>query len=154
MAPQLATDLVELYDDSMPGIIEAQACHSLPDDILAMLVAQPAADGTDTAAKNDQWKVLAGELTDEVGIYVHAVDSLFGKVINLFRDNRESGHFVALMTTELTTRDFYKPAIDSQICNYVTGCKKCQQLEPHRHGCIKDQHWHRDTITARVSHLD
>ena len=66
-------------------------------------------------------------------IYVPAVDSPCGKVISLFHDNPESGHFGALKTTELVSRDFYCPAMDSHVCKYVSGCIVCHRIKAPRH---------------------
>jgi len=101
----------------MPAIIAAQASNPLAADISAKLVDRPVADGTDTAAEERKWKVVAGALTNEGRIYIPAFDHLHGKVINL--------HFGALKTTGLVSRDFYWSAIDSHVRKYVSGCEVC-----------------------------
>jgi len=106
VARLLATAPVEPYDDLMPAIIAAQASDFLAIDVFAKLVNRPVADSTDTAEKVTQWEVVVGALTYKGRIYVPAVDSLRGKVISLFHDNPESGHFGALKTTQLESRDF------------------------------------------------
>jgi hypothetical protein len=64
-------------------------------------------DGTDTIKEESQWKVVAGVLTYKGRIYFPAIDSLSGKVISLFLDIPDSGHFGALKTTALESMDFY-----------------------------------------------
>jgi hypothetical protein len=56
-------------------------------------------------------------------IYGPAVNSLCGKVIIPLNDNPGSGYVGARNTTELVASDFYWPAIDSDICKYVSGCE-------------------------------
>jgi hypothetical protein len=90
-------------------------------------------DGTDTAKEESQWKVVAGVLTYEGRIYVPAIDSLQGKVISLFHDIPESGHFGALKTTELVSRDFYWPVMDTRVRKYVSGCEVCHRIKAPRH---------------------
>jgi len=133
VARLLATAPVEPYDDVMPAIIAAQASDSLAVDVSAKLVDRPAADGTDAAENDTQSEVVVGALTYGRRIYVPAVDSLRGKVISLFHDNPESGHFGALKTTELVSRDFYRPAMDSHVRRYVSGCEVCHRIKAPRH---------------------
>jgi hypothetical protein len=124
---------VDPYDNLMPKIITAQASDTLAVDVSAELVNRPIADGTDTAGDVNYWTVVAGALTYKGRINVPAVNSLRGKVINLFHDNLESGHFGALKTTELVSRDFYWPAMDSYVRKYVSGCKVCHRIKASRH---------------------
>jgi len=133
VARLLATVSVEPYDDLMPAIIAAQASDPLAVDVSAKLVDRPMIDGTDTAKEESQWKVLAGVLTYEGRIYVPAIDSLRGKVISLFHDIPESGHFGALKTTELVSRDFYWPVMDTRVRKYVSGCEVCHRIKAPRH---------------------
>jgi len=117
----------------MPAIIAAQASDSLAVDVSAKLVERPMIDGTDTAEEESQWKVLAGVLTCEGRIYVPATDSLRGKVISLFHENPESGHFGALKTTEGVSSDFYWPAMDSRVRRFLSGCKVSHRIKAPRH---------------------
>jgi len=117
----------------MPAIIAAQASDSLAVDVSAKVVNRPMIDGTDTAKEESQWKVVTGVLTYEGRIYVPATDSLRRKVISLFHDNPESGHFGALKTTELVSRDFYWPAMDSRVRKYVSSCEVCHRIKAPRH---------------------
>ena len=102
-------------------------------DVSAKLVDRPASDGIDTVEKGTQWEFVAGALTYGGRIYVPALDPLHGKVISLFHDNPESGHFGALKTTELVSRDFYWPAMDSCVRKYVSSCEVCHRINAPRH---------------------
>jgi len=117
----------------MPAIIAAQVSDTSPVDVSTKLVDRPMIDGTDAAKNDSQWKVVTGVLTYEGRIYVPAVDSLRGKVIYLFHDNPESGHFGALKTSELVSRDFYWPVMDSRVRKYVSGCEVCDRIQAPRH---------------------
>jgi hypothetical protein len=77
-----------------------------------MICDRPAADGRDNVVKETQWEVVAGALTYRARIHVPLVDALRGKVISLFHDYPESGHFGALKTTDLVSMHFYWPAMD------------------------------------------
>jgi len=117
----------------MAAIIAAQASDPLAVDISAKLVDRPMIDGTDTATEESQWLVVAGVLTYEGKIYVPAINSLRGKVISLFHNIPESGHFGALETTELVSREFYWPAMDTRVRKYVSGCEVCHRIKAPRH---------------------
>ena len=54
-------------------------------------------------------------------------------MISLFHDNPESGHFGALKTTELVSRDCYWPAMDSGVRMYVSGCEVCHRIKAPQH---------------------
>jgi len=133
VARLLATVTVEPYDDLMPAILAAQASESSAVDVSAKLVDRPMIDSTDNAKEESQWKVVTGVLTYEGRIYVLATDSLRGKVISLFHDNPESGHFGALKTTEVVSSDFYWPAMDSRVHKYVSGCEVCHRIKALRY---------------------
>ena len=124
---------MEPYDDLMPAIIVAQASDPLAVNIWGQLVDQPMIDGTDTTKEENEWKVVTGVLIFEGRIYVPAVDSLRGKVISLLHDNPESVQFGALTPTELVSRDFYWPVLDSRVGKYVSGCKVCHRTKGPRH---------------------
>jgi hypothetical protein len=112
VAQRLATVSVEPYDDLMPAIITALSCDCLAIDASAKVLHLPMIEATDTTKEESQWRVIAGVLTYEGRIYIPVTDSLCGKVICLFHDNPESGHFGALKTTQLVSRDFYWPVMD------------------------------------------
>jgi len=123
---------VEPHDDLLPIIKTAQATDTLATDVNKKIVDIPMvgypdltengrAEGAKDSHKN--WKVVTGALTYEGRIYVP--EPLRSKVISLFHDNPESGHFGALRTAELVSRDFYWPAIDATVRKYVAGCEVC-----------------------------
>jgi len=124
---------VEPYDELRLPLIAAQASVPLAVDLSAKLVDRLMIDGTDTMKEESQWKVVVGVLTYEGRIYFSATDSLRGKVMSPFHDNPESGHFGALKTTELVSRDFYWPVMDSRVRKYVSGCEVCHQIKAPRH---------------------
>ena len=124
---------MEPFHDLMPAIITAQASDSFAVNVSGKLVDQPASEGTDTAEKETQSEVFAGALTYSRRIFVPVVDSLCGKVISLFHDNPESSRFGALETTELVSRDFYWPAMDSHVCKYVSGWEVCHRMKAPLH---------------------
>jgi hypothetical protein len=107
----------------MAAIIAAQASVAFTVDILAKLVDRLMIDGTDTANEETEWTVIVGVLIYEERIYVPVIDFLHGNVISLLHDNPESGHFGALKTTELVSRDIYWPVMDSCVRKYVCSCK-------------------------------
>jgi len=97
---------VEPYGDLMPAIITALASNHLAVKVPAKLDDRPMIDSTDTGKEVSQWKVVGGIMTYEGRIYVPAIDSLHGKVVSLFHDNPEAGHFGALKTTEVVCGGF------------------------------------------------
>jgi hypothetical protein len=78
-----------------------------------------------------QWKVIAGALTFEGRIYVP--ETLRNQVISLFHDNPQSGHFGALRTAELVSRDIYWLGLDTTVRKYVAGCEVCHRIKAPRH---------------------
>ena len=54
-------------------------------------------------------------------------------MITPFHDNPESGHFGALKTTELVSRDFNWPAMESHIRRYVSSCEVSHRIKAPRH---------------------
>jgi hypothetical protein len=79
------------------------------------------------------WAVSAGALTFEGRVSVPDSDELCSKVIALHHDNPESGHFGALKTAELISRNFYWPALQTSVRQYVTGCEVCHRVKAARH---------------------
>jgi hypothetical protein len=128
---------VEPYDDLLPAIKTAQATDSLAVDVNRRLVDIPMIGGpegsSDSGRDGDQWKVISGALTNEGRIYVPEDDSLCGKVISLFHDNPESGHFGALKTAELASRDVYWPALDATVRKYIAWCELCHRIKAPCH---------------------
>jgi hypothetical protein len=118
----LAVTTIEPYDDLLPVITAAQASDSLATDVKHRIIDTPMvgypdlskAGGPDGPTE-EEWKIISGALTYEGRIYVPADASLRNKVISLFHDNPESGHFGALRTAELVSIDFYWPVLDAAI---------------------------------------
>jgi len=78
-----------------------------------------------------QWKVSAGALIFEGRIYVP--EALRNQVISLFHDNPQPGHFGALRTAELGSRDFNWLRLYTMVREYVAGCKVCHRMKAPRH---------------------
>jgi hypothetical protein len=112
----------------MPAIIEAQASDDLAADVLAMLVHNPVTKATNTGEVESLWKDVVGALTYEGRIFISAIDHLYGKVISVFHDNLKFGHFGALKTTVLVSRDLDWSTMDSNVRNYVSGCEVCHRI--------------------------
>ena len=60
-------------------------------------------------------------------------ESLRNQVISLFHDHPESGHFGALRTAELLSRDFYWLGLDTTVRKYIAGCKVCHRTKAPLH---------------------
>jgi len=133
VAHQWASISVKQYNDPVPAIIAAQAPDPLAVDIPAKLVDWTIIAGKDTAKENSQCKVVMGVVTYEGRMYVPAINSLRGKVISLFHDIPESGHFGPLMITELVSRNFYWPVMDMCVGKYVSSSKVCHWIKAPRH---------------------
>jgi len=128
---------VEPYDDLLPAIKTAQASDSLAADVNRTIVGTPMVGLPDLPRQAEdsrkEWKVTAGALTYKGRIYVPADDTLRSQVISLFHDNPESGHFGALKTADLVSRDFYWPAMDATVRKYVAGCELCHRIRAPCH---------------------
>jgi len=118
----LATNTVEPYNDLLQQIKTAQAINALAANVKRRIVGTPIVDIPDLQTivelkedSSNQWKVTTGVLTYEGRIYVPKDVLLRNKVISLFHDNPESGHFGALETAELVSRDLYWPAMDATV---------------------------------------
>jgi hypothetical protein len=138
--PLITLTAVEPYDDLLPIFKTAQATDTLATDVNKKILDIPMvgypdltengrAEGVMDSHKN--WKVISGALTYEGRIYVP--EPLRSKVISLVHDNPKSGHFGALRTAELVSRDFYWPAIDATVRKYVAGCEVCHCIKAPRH---------------------
>jgi len=135
-----AVTTVQLYLDLLPAIKAVQASDSLAADVKrrivdTRMVGYPdlsKAGGPDVPTK-EQWKVISGALTYEWRIYVPADALLRNKVISVFHDNPESGHFGALRSAELVSRDFYWPVLDAAIRKFIAGCEVCHRIKAPRH---------------------
>jgi hypothetical protein len=128
----LANNTIEPYDHHPQKITTAQAVDALAADVNRRIVGTPIVLISDLQRMNeleddlsDEWKVTTGVLTYEGRIYVPKDDLLCNKVISVFHDNPESGHFGALKTGELLSRDFYWPVLDATVRKYIANCKLC-----------------------------
>ena len=127
----LATNInVELYDDLLPAIKAAQETDSLVIGVKSR-INDTSSIGNLDAKTGEQWRRVAGALTYEGRIYVP--EALQSKVISLFHNHPESGHFGALKTAELVSRDFYWPAMDTTVRRYIAGCELCHRIKAPRH---------------------
>jgi len=121
IAQQLAmlAATLEPYDDLLPPIKAAQASDSLTADVHYTIVGIPMVRLPDlprqAADTSKEWKVTAGALTYEGRIYVLADDTLRSQVITLLQEKPEYGHFGALKTAKLVSRDFYWPAMKATV---------------------------------------
>jgi hypothetical protein len=124
LATLAATTITESYDDLLLDIMAAQERNLLTTEIWATLVDVSTADEI-------QWRSIDGVLTYERRIYVPA--ALCSKVNSDFHDNPESGPFRTLQTATLVSRDFYWPAMTSEIWKYVAGCELCNRIKAPHH---------------------
>src|SRR5689334_5865240 len=63
------------------------------------------------------WSTIDGALAYEGRMYVPKDEELRSRIISFFHDPPESGHFGALRTAELASREFYWPYMESSIRN-------------------------------------
>jgi hypothetical protein len=119
---------VEPFSDLLPGIKASLNTDPLATDMKNKIGGQ---DGSKDKDTDMQWKVGTGALTFEGRIYLP--EALRNQVICLFHDKPESGHFEALRTAELVSRDFYWLRLDTTVRNYVTGCEVCLRLKAPHH---------------------
>jgi len=140
LLPTLPTNTVAPYDDLHQKIITAHAIDALAADVKRSIVSTPIVDIPDLQRideleedSSNEWKVTTGVLTYEGRIYVPKDDLLRNKVISHFHDNPESGHFAALKTAELASREFFWPAVDATVRKYIAGCELCHRIKAPRH---------------------
>jgi len=132
IARLLATTTVQPYDHLLLAIKAAQGTDSLAISNKLKITDTPIIGNLEAKiAGESQWRLIAGALNYEGRIYVP--EALQSKVISLFHDNPESGHFGALTTAELVSRDFDGPAMDATIRKYVAGCELCHRIKAPRH---------------------
>jgi len=136
----LAATTDEPYNVLLPEIKAPQAIDALAADVKHKIVGTPIVDIPDLQSIDEleeestkECNVTAGVLTYERWIYVPQDDLLCNKVISLFHDNPESGHFRALKTSELVSRDFHRPAMDPTVRQYIAGCELCHRIKVPRH---------------------
>jgi hypothetical protein len=116
----LAATTVELFSDLLPVIKAAQNNDPLATDMKNEIGRQDGSKDKDTGML---WEVSTGALTFEGRIYVP--EALRNQVISLFHENPESGHYGALRTAELGSRDLYWLGLDTTVRKYVAGCEVC-----------------------------
>ena len=136
----LAVTTVEPNNDLLPAIKAAQASDSLAADVQRRIVDSPMFGHPDLSKAGvlhgpakEQWKGISGALTYEGRIYVPADALLRNTVKSLFHDHPESGHFGALRTAELVSRDFYWPTLDATIRIFIAGCEIYHRIKAPRH---------------------
>jgi hypothetical protein len=103
LANLAATTITESDHDIIPEIKTAQETDIVAPEIRPTLV-----DGS--TADESQWRSIDEALTYERRIYLPA--ALHRRVTSLFHDNPESGHFGALKTAEVVSRDSDWPAME------------------------------------------
>jgi hypothetical protein len=115
-----AVEIEPIEKDLFAEIIEEQKTDRLANDSLRKLagsgedhVIQEAGHVTEPISDEHDWAVSAGALTYEGRVYV--LEGLRSKVTALHHDNSESGHFGALKTAELVSRNFYWPALPPSV---------------------------------------
>ena len=59
--------------------------------------------------------------------------ALQAKIIRLFHDSPESGHFGIAKTAELVSRDFFWPKLEQSVRKYVLACELCHRIKAPRH---------------------
>jgi hypothetical protein len=125
-----AVEIEPIEKDLLAEIIEAQKTDQPVTDSLRRLagVNHVTEHVTEHVTKEettseDDWAVSAGALTFEGRVYVP--EGLRSKVTALHHDNPESGHFGALKTAELISRNFYWPALQTYVRQYVARCEVC-----------------------------
>jgi len=132
IARLLATTKVETYDDLLPATKAAQGTNPFAISMKLKLTDTPILGNLHAKiACESQWRLIARALNYEGRIYVP--EALQSKVISLFHDNPESGHFGALKTAELVSRDIHWPAMDATIQKYVACCELCHRIKAPRH---------------------
>jgi hypothetical protein len=136
-----AVEIEPIEKDLLAEITEAQKTDVLATELPGKLDKR----GRDQATKQhvtghvtqdetttEDWTVGAGALTFEGRVYVPDSDELRSKVIALHHDNPESGHFGALKTAEIVSRNFYWLALQPSVRQYVAGCEVCHQVKAAR----------------------
>jgi hypothetical protein len=133
-----AVEIEPIQKDLLAAIIEAQKTDVLSTELLHkggrdQVTKQHVTGHMTKDETTEDWAVSAGALTFEGRVYVPDSDELRSKVIALHHDNSESGHFGALKTAELISRNFYWPALQTSVRQYVAGCEVCHQVKAARY---------------------
>jgi len=124
LATIAAITITESYGELLPEIKTAQETEFSATKIRPTLVDVSTAD-------ESQWRLVDGVMTYERRIYV--LTTLHSRLISVFHDNPKSSHFGALKTAKLISRDFYWPAMESEIQKYVAGCELCHRINAPCH---------------------
>ena len=118
----VAATTVEPYDDLLEAIETPQAIDTLAANVKHRIVGTQIVDIPDLQRldkfeeeSSNERNVTAGGLTYQGRIYLPKHDLLPNMVRSLFHNNPESGHFGALKTAKLASRDFHWPAMDTTI---------------------------------------
>jgi hypothetical protein len=149
-----AVKIEPIVSDLFAEIIEAQrtdkqvtnllgrlgGSHVTPDEASGDHVMRSEASGshvtehvTRDGTTSEDWAASAGALTYKGRVYVPDSPGLRAKVTALHHHNPESGHFGALKTAELISRNFYWPALPTSVRQYIAGCEVCHRIKAARH---------------------
>jgi hypothetical protein len=128
-----AVKIEPIEKDLLAEITEAQGADQLATDVLRRLASEKHVTDHVTETTSEEGALSAGALTFEERVYVPDSDELRSKVIALHHDKPESGHFGALKTAELVSRNFYWPALQTSVRQYVAGCEVCHRIKAARH---------------------
>jgi hypothetical protein len=129
-----ALGIEPIEKDLLAEITEAQGTDQLAMDVLRKIASKHVTEHvTQDAATTEDWTVSAGALTHEGRVYVPDSPGLRARVTALHHDNPESGHFGALKTAELISRNFYWPALPTSVRQYIAGCEVCHRIKAARH---------------------
>jgi hypothetical protein len=130
-----AVETEPIENDLLAEIVEAQKTDQLATDVQRRLALAGEKHVTNhvTETTSEEWAVSAGALTFEGRVYVPDSSELRSKVTALHHDNPESGHFGPLKTAELVSRNFYWPALQTSVRQYVAGCEVCHRVKATRH---------------------
>jgi hypothetical protein len=132
-------EIEPIEKDLLASITEAQGTDQLAMDVLRKIADKHVTEHVtehvtqDPATTEDDWTVSAGALTHAGRVYVPDSPGLRARVTALHHDNPESGHFGALKTAELISRNFYWPALPTSVRQYIAGCEVCHRIKATRH---------------------
>jgi len=136
----VAPTTAEPYINRRQEIKTAQVIDALAADVKRRIVGTAIVNVPDLQRldqlhqdSSNEWKVTAGVLTYEGRIYVPSDDLLHNKVISLSHNKAEYGHFRALQTAELVSRDFLSPAMNATMQQYIARCELCHWMKAHQH---------------------
>jgi hypothetical protein len=130
-----AFEIKPIEKDLLAEITEAQGTDQLAMDVLRKIAGRHVTEHVtqDAATTEDDWTVSAGAMTHQGRVYVPDSPGLRARVTALHHDNPESGHFGALKTVEIISRNFYWPALPTSVRQYIAGCEVCHRIKAARH---------------------